>query len=169
MTEKELLLAAHLLELAASEFGDHGCNDLSEYAWEGWSKKERIEFIQSYHRSKGNMEEAKEKHLYLEDYCVMSFLAERILESLKQNPNLAPCLHCGVPMKNHGTCCGWINASVEVNLDLIVIDPNHPAFGRNLDAWKRNYLPLPIHPNKVPDTKSEKSDNDAKDNGFPSC
>ena len=78
-------------------------------------------------------------------------------------PNLIPCHHCGVPMKNHGTCCGWINASVEVNLDLIVIDPNHPAFGRNLDAWKRNYLPLPIHPNEVTNTQREKSDNDAKD------
>lgn len=52
----------------------------------------------------------------------------------KEKPDT--CLTCGVPLKQHGTCCGWTNASTEVNALFVVTDKNHPGFGQNLNTWK---------------------------------
>lgn len=59
------------------------------------------------------------------------------MESTPQNNQ---CPTCKVPISNHGTCCGWENASVRVDKDLTIIDQGHPGFGKNLMTWKNDIL-----------------------------
>lgn len=47
---------------------------------------------------------------------------------------------CGVPINLHGTCCGWINATVRTTSEWVVLDKRHPAFGQNLLQWKQKEL-----------------------------
>lgn len=47
---------------------------------------------------------------------------------------------CSVPTDLHGTCCGWINASVTVSSEFVILDKRHPGFGQNLNTWKQNAL-----------------------------
>lgn len=50
------------------------------------------------------------------------------------------CPHCKVPIHSHGTACGWENASVRVDKNLIILDQSHPGYGKNLQTWKHDLL-----------------------------
>lgn len=61
-------------------------------------------------------------------------LKERIEELTPSHPPVN-CIHCGVPLDVHGTCCGWINASHRIDSHLIIIDERHPGFGQKYLDW----------------------------------
>ena len=76
MNPKWLKLAGDLLELAADEFSNHGCND---WEWpDSWSAIERREFAKSVWANCGTPEYYDPKHLHLPDMVVMSFLADQL-------------------------------------------------------------------------------------------
>lgn len=78
MTYKELQLAGKLLGLASDEFANHGCNDIEEDVWKGWSEEERKELIAEYYEWANEPEEAAEGHADIEDFALMSFLAHKL-------------------------------------------------------------------------------------------
>jgi len=78
MNAKEKALAAKMLEMASDEFGNHGCNDVDESFWEGWTRDERIEFVKQYHEYNGDPEEFTPNHLHLPDFAIMGFLAHKL-------------------------------------------------------------------------------------------
>jgi len=62
------------------------------------------------------------------------FPEEELKEQSKvKNNDLCP--RCQVPWKVHGTCCGWENAKATCNIHGIIIDQNHPGFGKNFMQW----------------------------------
>jgi hypothetical protein len=80
MTEKELRAAGELLDLAADEFANHGCNDLDSSFWKGWTEEEKREFYKSYHEWNGDPEEFREDAPlnYLGDSAIMAFLSAKL-------------------------------------------------------------------------------------------
>ncbi len=78
MTDKERILAADLMQLASEEFGDHGCNDLDDKLFEKWSKEEIQQLTKEYHDFNGDPEEYNPNHLYLPDFAVMAYLANKL-------------------------------------------------------------------------------------------
>ena len=79
MKQIEKELASKLLEYASDEFSNHGCNDIDKSFWKGWTKKDKQLFVKEYHDWNGDPEEYDEKCLYLSDWAVMSFLADKLL------------------------------------------------------------------------------------------
>jgi len=79
MNEKEKKLTAEFLDLASSEFSNHGCNDVEESFWAGWTKKERQQFVKEYHEWNGDPEAHDPEHLNLPDHAIMSFLAHKVI------------------------------------------------------------------------------------------
>lgn len=75
MKDKELKLAAKFLELSSEEFTDHGCNDVSEEYWEGWTIEERQEFVKGYYEYNGDPDVYDPEYLHLPDYAIMGYLA----------------------------------------------------------------------------------------------
>lgn len=61
MTTKEYALAALLLQMAADEFGNHGCNDFDEKLMDsiGFTDKQKIELAREYHSRNGDLEECE--------------------------------------------------------------------------------------------------------------
>ena len=45
MKPHEKLLAAQMLRLASDEFTSHGCNDVDDLVYEGWTLDQRKEFV----------------------------------------------------------------------------------------------------------------------------
>jgi len=80
MTPKERKLAAKFLDLALEEFGNHGCNDVEESFWEGWTTKERQEFCKEYAEWNGDPEEYDPNYLHIPDFALMGFLAHKLRE-----------------------------------------------------------------------------------------
>lgn len=78
MKNKEFSLAAKLLKMADEEFGNHGCNDVDESFWDGWTKEERQEFVKEFHEWNGDPEEYDPNFLHLPDFCLMGFLAAKL-------------------------------------------------------------------------------------------
>jgi len=75
--EKELL--AKLVDLASDEFGNHGCNDVDDSFFDGWSIEERQSFVKECHIWNGDPEEYDPDFLHLPDFAIMSFLADKLL------------------------------------------------------------------------------------------
>ena len=69
-----------------------------------------------------------------------NILTRSPMENNKQTQE-ETCSHCNVPTDVHGTCCGWQNASLIVNLSGFIIDKRHPKFGAK--AWNTQILPKP--------------------------
>ena len=78
MNTKEKQLAAKMLEMASDEFSNHGCNDVENSVWKGWSKEERMTFVKEYHEWNGDPEEFDSKYLHLPDFAIFSFLAHKL-------------------------------------------------------------------------------------------
>ena len=75
INKKELALAAKMLKLASDEFSNHGCNDVDENAYSGWTLEERKEFAKDFHKWNGDPEET---FFHLADWTIMSFLAAKL-------------------------------------------------------------------------------------------
>lgn len=80
MKAKEKQLAAKMLQLASDEFSNHGCNDVEESMYEGWSIEERQQFVKEFHEWNGDPEEFDPNFLHLGDDIIMSFLAHKLEE-----------------------------------------------------------------------------------------
>jgi hypothetical protein len=78
MNEKEKKLASEFLELASDKFSNHGCNDVEESFWEGWTLEDRQQFVKEYHEWNGDPESYDPERLNLPDHSIMSFLANKI-------------------------------------------------------------------------------------------
>jgi len=60
MRSKYLKAIARLLDMASSEFGSHGCNDLPRDFFDGWTLEERKELVFDMHKKNGDPEEYDE-------------------------------------------------------------------------------------------------------------
>lgn len=78
MNTKEKELAAKMLELASDQFSNHGCNDVEDSVYEGWTQDERKQFVKEFHEWNGDPEEYSETFLHLGDWAIMSFLAHKL-------------------------------------------------------------------------------------------
>lgn len=83
MNALERNLAAEMLQLARQYFGNHGCNDVSDKVWEGWSIEQRRQFVKEYHQYNGDPEEYDPNFLHLPDYAIMGFLAYKLKDDTK--------------------------------------------------------------------------------------
>lgn len=79
MTQKEKELTAKMLELASNEFSNHGCNDVEDSVYEGWTLEERRQFVKEFHEWNGDPEEYNENFLHLGDSTLMSFLGYKLV------------------------------------------------------------------------------------------
>jgi|WetSurMetagenome_2_1015567.scaffolds.fasta_scaffold932293_1 hypothetical protein len=80
ISAKELELASKMIELASDEFSNHGCNDVEESMYEGWTLEDRKEFVKEFHKWNGDPEEYDENFLELGDSTIMQFLAHKLLK-----------------------------------------------------------------------------------------
>lgn len=80
MTNKEKILIANLLELASDKFSNHGCNDLGESIWDGWTKEEREKLLNDFFRSQGDEEMIDQGYVDIADWLLMYLLAEKLKE-----------------------------------------------------------------------------------------
>lgn len=80
MTDKEKRLTAKFLTLASEEFGSHGCNDVEDSMWEGWSKEDRQQFVKEYHEWNGDPNKFNPNYLHIPDYAIMHFLSYKVLK-----------------------------------------------------------------------------------------
>ena len=78
MNTKEKQLAAKMLEMASDEFSNHGCNDIEDSVYEGWTLEERQHFVKEFHEWNGDPENFAKDWLHLEDSTIMSFLAYKL-------------------------------------------------------------------------------------------
>jgi len=81
MNQKEKQLAAKMLELASETFSNHGCNDVEESVYEGWTLQERQQFVKEYHQWNEHREDPIDydpNFLHLGDSTIMSFLAYKL-------------------------------------------------------------------------------------------
>jgi hypothetical protein len=84
MTKKERMLTAALLEMAADEFGNHGCNDMDRKLLDkiGFTEEEKIALGRQYHEYNGDPEEAfgtVKDFDWIHDYAWMGFMAHKLL------------------------------------------------------------------------------------------
>ena len=77
--KKVLKLASELLKMASEEFANHGCNDVDESLYKGWSIEERQELVKGFHEWNGDPEEYNPSFLYMGDDTLMSYLSFLIL------------------------------------------------------------------------------------------
>jgi len=81
MTVQEIQLTAKLLDLAADTFSNHGCNDVSEEMYEGWTKEQRQALVKEFHEWNGDPEEYDPEFLHLGDSSLIAFFAAKILQA----------------------------------------------------------------------------------------
>lgn len=82
MNQKEKQLAAKMLELASDEFSNHGCNDVEDSVYEGWTIEERRDFVLEFHQWNERRIDPVDydpNFLHLQDTSIMSFLAHKLL------------------------------------------------------------------------------------------
>jgi hypothetical protein len=78
MTKNELLLVSKLLKMASEEFSNHGCNDVSDEMYAGWTKEERQNLVKDFHEMNGDPEEYSPEYLHLGDDTLMSIFAKKL-------------------------------------------------------------------------------------------
>ncbi len=79
LNEKEKQLASYWLSRASELYSNHGCNDVEEKVWKGWTTEERRQFVKEYHEYNGDPEEYDPNDLHLPDFAIISWLAYKIL------------------------------------------------------------------------------------------
>jgi len=68
-----------MLELASNEFSNHGCNDVDDSMYEGWTLEERQQFVRDFYQwNGGDQEEYSPTFLHLGDSTIMAFLAHKL-------------------------------------------------------------------------------------------
>lgn len=116
MTRAESILASRLLDLAAEEFGKHGCNDTDPELFEGLTEADLAELEESFNDWKrgetgetgGNPEQPYTKLRFIGDHIWMAYLAAVVgrniqpeIDRLKawisdlQSGMYVNCVYCG--------------------------------------------------------------------------
>lgn len=80
---KELELTSALLKMAADKFGNHGCNDVEESIYDGWTIEERKKLVKEYEEYNGTPEEFDENFLHLPDFALMGFMAHKLANPIE--------------------------------------------------------------------------------------
>jgi len=78
MTGKEMVLAGRLLELAANEFSNHGCNDMEDTMFASWTDQEREDFRVKVWEFEGD-DEAMNEGVEVFDDMAMDYLASQLI------------------------------------------------------------------------------------------
>jgi hypothetical protein len=78
LTKKEMLLIAHLLEIASDKFSNHGCNDMDEEIMNQFTSDEKDELSKQYHDWNGDPEEFTPGLFWLGDDSLMSLFAAKL-------------------------------------------------------------------------------------------
>lgn len=78
MNQKYRQLASKLLEMAAQEFANHGCNDVDEEVYEGWTREERRQLVRDFEQWNSQGKDYDPEWLHLPDFALMSFFAHLI-------------------------------------------------------------------------------------------
>lgn len=81
MNQKEKLLASKMLQLASETFSNHGCNDVPDSFYEGWTLEERQQFVKEFHQWNEHREDPIDydpNFLHLGDDSIMAFLAHKL-------------------------------------------------------------------------------------------
>jgi hypothetical protein len=78
INENEIKMAAKFLQTMSEEFANHGCNDVDESFYDGWSLYERRKFVHEFHEWNGDPEEYTPDFLQLPDFALMAFLAYKL-------------------------------------------------------------------------------------------
>ena len=84
MNKKEARLIAELLEMAANEFCNHGCNDVDKEVFKDWTLEEKKKLIKEFCEYNGNPNESEMYELsWLGDSTLMALFAHKLkIESL---------------------------------------------------------------------------------------
>lgn len=82
MTPKEKELASKMLELASNEFSNHGCNDVEDSFYEGWTLEERQQFVKEFWEWNGDLSNYSPDFLHLGDDSIMAFLAHKLRNNI---------------------------------------------------------------------------------------
>jgi len=80
MNYKEKLLAAKLLDMADLHYSNHGCNDVDDSFYEGWTIEERRTLVKEYYEWNKEPGEYNENYLHLPDFCLMGLLSHKLKE-----------------------------------------------------------------------------------------
>jgi hypothetical protein len=78
LTAKELRLAAKLLDMAADQFSNHGCNDLPDDAFDGWDEFEKTELAKKFDKYNGGHDAEESGIEIMGDDGLMAFFAAKI-------------------------------------------------------------------------------------------
>jgi hypothetical protein len=83
MTNSEKILIIKLLDMAAQEFSNHGCNDFKLSHWIP-DLQERRNLIKAYHKHNGTPEEfdPNSNYEYFPDFALMLFMASKLDEEI---------------------------------------------------------------------------------------
>lgn len=76
MSNKEIKLAAKMLDRLSYILSNRGCND-----WkfpEDWSDEERASLIKDYHEFNGDYDDFEKPPTMIMDFCVASILSEKL-------------------------------------------------------------------------------------------
>lgn len=79
MNDKEKKLAADLLMLAAEEFGNHGCNDIDDSLFEGWTDEEKTKLCQDYEMVNSRGRDYQPGDTINSDFVAMYAMAYKLL------------------------------------------------------------------------------------------
>jgi len=77
MKVNELRLAAAMLKIASEKFSNHGCNDVDEKLYEGWTDEERQQLIKDINEWDGD-EDGPSDVTYIPDWVLMAYLSDKI-------------------------------------------------------------------------------------------
>ena len=86
MNKKEKLLTAYLLNMAADQFSNHGCNDFNMAKEQDWSLEERRDLakrINDWNRSPEDFD-PDGQYKYFMDWVLMDVMADLLKEEAKQ-------------------------------------------------------------------------------------
>ena len=80
MEKHELHLASSMMDLAASEFSHHGCNDMDHVLTLSWTHDQRLAFVREYGVWNGDPEnwQTIKDFEHLPDFAIMGFLAHKL-------------------------------------------------------------------------------------------
>ena len=91
MTRKEKLLAVSLLNIAADEFSNHGCNDMDQALFDaiGFTEAEKAAMVVEFARINEHVEHPVDIHPFAEigDWQWMAYLADRLMLDAGDTPD----------------------------------------------------------------------------------
>lgn len=80
MTDKYYKLCAALLEMASNEFSNHGCNDMPDEFFIGWTKEERQQLAKDFEDYNSEGKDYDPNNIHIPDSSLMSFFAHKLSE-----------------------------------------------------------------------------------------